>query len=237
MFGNLDHQNPSSVRRDGEALSIANHIKKEEQLRQKLESERASKKEQIGKLNEEKEEIKQKTKMVVEMFKKKLSEVELDLSASRFALQNIESRSHFTNSMLREHLNKWRAWHQYVQKGDLESDSALEGFAEYVISQSQPMKFLTLPNSSASPHLGVLNAAQLPSFLISELDVILQFNNNPDLLVQPDSMPYLLVDRIIDTDDLLLPNISAGDNKLVLKHQSSAVDNVTAVLKEVESEV
>jgi hypothetical protein len=187
---NLEHQDPSSVRRDGEDLSLANHIKKEQQLRQRLEYEKESKKEIVGKLNNEKEEIKQKTKQVVELFKHKLSETELDLSSSRLALQTLESKSQCTSEMLKDHLNKWRKWHSY----NIAYESSKLMNEEFnAIAFPEPTKFLSATSDNRS--IDIATASEIPTFLISELDTILKYNNEGDLIFGSGSIPCITVGK------------------------------------------
>lgn len=179
----LSHHDVSSIRRDDNYPTVANHVKKEELLRNKIESERLSKRELVERLNAEKEEIKQKAKFVVDMFKQKVADSDRELSISKLSFETLERRTQFTNDLLAVHLSKWRIWNDYLQNQDTVDD-----FAEFLLQQ--PLRVISLGGDSKN--VPVAKTSEIPALMISELDAILRYRKlTTDIGLE--DIPYLTV--------------------------------------------
>lgn len=180
----LNHHDASSIRRDENFPTVANHVKKEELLRHKLEAERVSKRELVERLNAEKEEIKHKAKLVVDMFKQKVAETDRELTSSKLSIETLQKRSQLTNDLLTVHLSKWRIWNDYLQAQD-----NVDNFAEFLLQQ--PMRFISLCGSSKD--ITVAKPCELPALMISELDAIIKYITQPTTDIDLNAIPYLTV--------------------------------------------
>ena len=182
---NLEHQNPSTVRRDENSVNVAGMMRKEEQLRLKLDQEKQAKHELVERLTTEKEEIKLKTKQVVDMFKQRLSTVENELNCCKNVNMQQTTRHDFTQNLLNQHLSKWRSWHSFLQFSD-----SIGSFADFLLDQ--PMQFITT-SFEHSCTIEISSSADIPGLMISELDSIIKLCNDTECNYKVEDIVYLTV--------------------------------------------
>jgi chromosome segregation ATPase len=160
---NLDHQCPSSVRRDENSTDMSAHVRKEAQLRLQVEQERVAKVQLAEQFVTEREAIKVKTKQVLDMMKQKLSTVEglLEKSTGENALHHGNHEVFVT--LLRSHCTNLVFW-----SGELQNTETCGKFLDVI--RARPMRFLCRDGRDAQMEISTFN--DITDLIVAEAEAI-----------------------------------------------------------------